>query len=168
MTENGGAALGVDIGGVLIRPARAGGDTSFFSSAYLETPQVAGAFEAVRWLNAGPFAGAVSLVSKAKSGTAQKTREWLHHHEFYQRTGVPAANVYFCERREDKARFAKRLRLTAFIDDRIDVLTHLTMVPERILFAESAEWLPEGAAASGFTLCVGWEAVVARFERPGG
>lgn len=155
-------ALGVDIGGVLIRPARSGGDTSFFSSGYLQTPEVAGGFEAVRRLNHGPFVGAVYLVSKAKSGTARKTREWLQHRDFYNRTGVPPERLHFCERREDKAPIAKRLGLTAFIDDRVDVLEHLTMVEERILFAEAAEWVSERAAASGFAVCVGWEAVLAR------
>lgn len=160
-TNAGGPALGVDIGGVLIRPARDSGDTSFFSSGYLETPMVDGAFDAVTLLNRGPFAGHVHLVSKAKSGTARKTIEWLAHHRFHEATGVPLERVHFCERREDKAIIAKRLDLTAFIDDRLDVLQHLAAVKTRILFAASPSFAPKEPLPDGLHLAVGWPDVLA-------
>lgn len=68
--EPGAPALGVDIGGVLIRPARDSGDTSFFSAGYLETPMVEGALDAVAQLNREVFPGRVHLVSKARAGRA--------------------------------------------------------------------------------------------------
>lgn len=154
--EASGPALGIDIGGVLIRPARESGDTSFFSSGYLETPMVDGAFEAVALLNNGPYAQRVHLVSKAKSGTARKTVEWLAHHRFHELTGVPLERVHFCEQREEKAIIAKRHNLTAFVDDRIDVLQHLKGVATRILFAATTAFVPYQQPPVGVRLAVGW------------
>lgn len=148
-------AIGIDIGGVLIRPAREGGDTSFFSSGYLETPMVDGAFEAVARLNKTLFVDRVYLVSKAKSGTARKTIEWLAHHGFHEQTGVPLERVRFCEERAEKASIAKRLRLTAFIDDRLDVLMHLKDVEMLILFAATDAFAPN-EVPPGVRLAVGW------------
>jgi hypothetical protein len=149
-------ALGVDIGGVLIQPARDSGDTSFFSSGYLDTPMVDGAFDAVARLNCESFPGRVHLVSKAKSGTARKTVEWLAHHRFQEATGIPLERVHFCEQREEKAIIAKRLGLTAFIDDRLDVLHHLAAVKTRILFAASPAFAPAQPPPDGVQLAVGW------------
>ncbi|MBP6011075.1 MAG: hypothetical protein KBA31_02505 [Alphaproteobacteria bacterium] len=157
-------ALGIDIGGVLIRPARDSGDTSFFSSGYLETPIVDGAFEAVARLNKLVFPDRVFLVSKAKSGTAQKTVKWLAHRRFHETTGVPLERVHFCERREDKAIIAKRLRLTAFIDDRLDVLGHLAGVKTRILFAASATLAPAQTPPDGVQFAIGWAATLDLFS----
>jgi hypothetical protein len=153
--------LGVDIGGVIIRPARESGDTSFFSSGYLETPAVEGALEAIAYLNAHVFPGAVHLVSKAKSGTARKTVEWLAHHRFHEATGVPLERVHFCAERAEKAIIAKRLKLTAFIDDRIDVLEHLSAVPHRILFAATPDFVPTMPPPAGSQLAVGWTQALA-------
>lgn len=158
-----GPALGVDIGGVLIRPARDSGDTSFFSSGYLETPMVDDAFEAVARLNRKAFPGCVHLVSKAKSGTARKTIEWLAHHRFHETTGVPLERVHFCEQREEKAIIATRLGLTAFIDDRLDVLQHLAAVRTRILFAASPAFAPAQPPPDGVQLAVGWAEALAFF-----
>jgi len=162
-----GPALGVDIGGVLIRPALDSGDTSFFSSGYLDTPMVEGAFDAITRLNNGVFAGHVHLVSKAKSGTARKTVEWLAHHRFHETTGVPLERVHFCERREDKAVIAKRLALTAFIDDPLDVLHHLAAVETRILFAASPAFVPAQVPPQGVQLAVGWAEALAFFPASG-
>jgi hypothetical protein len=156
-------ALGIDIGGVLIRPALDSGDTSFFSSGYLETPMVDGAFDAVARLNREAFPGCVHLVSKAKSGTARKTIEWLAHHRFHETTGVPLERVHFCEQREEKAIIAKRLALTAFIDDRLDVLQHLAAVKTRILFAASPAFVHAQPPPDGVQLAVGWAEALAFF-----
>jgi hypothetical protein len=154
--EPGAPALGVDIGGVLIRPARDSGDTSFFSSGYLDTPMVEGAFDAVAQLNREVFPGRVHLVSKAKSGTARKTVEWLAHHRFHEATGLPLERVHFCEERAEKAIIAKRLGLSAFIDDRLDVLEHLASVETRILFAATPAFAP-AQTPPPVRIAVGWQ-----------
>lgn len=166
--SSGASALGVDVGGVIIWPARERGDTSFFSSGYLETPAVAGALEAVARLNAEVFPGAVHIVSKARSETAHQTLEWFEHHGFHAITGVPPERIHFCENREDKAPIARRLGLTAFVDDRVDVLRYMADVPTRVLFAAEAAWVPDNWRTSGAKLAVGWREALAHLEEPHG
>ncbi|MEU8300116.1 hypothetical protein AB0C04_22915 [Micromonospora sp. NPDC048909] len=129
--------LGVDIGGVIIEPADDDADTSFFGEHYLRTPVVAGAFEALATLAAGPF-DEVHLVSKCGEDTERRTREWLVHHDFHTRTGIPVRRVHFCRTRPAKAPIARRLGLTHFVDDKLEVLGYLDSVPHRYLFRPRA------------------------------
>jgi hypothetical protein len=127
-------ALGVDVGGVIIEPADADADTSFFGEHYLRTPPVPGVFEGLAALVAIRFSRAVHLVSKCREQTEAHTREWLAHHDFHGRTGVPVENVHFCRTRADKAPIAEELALTHFVDDKLEVLSYLVTVPHRVLF----------------------------------
>ncbi|WP_405434135.1 hypothetical protein [Micromonospora sp. NBC_00617] len=124
--------LGVDIGGVLIEPADDDADTSFFGAHYLRTPMVDGAFDALAAL--GPAFDEVHLVSKCGESTERRTREWLAHHDFTARTGIPVERVHFCRTRPAKAPIARQLELTHFVDDRLEVLGYLDSVPHRYLF----------------------------------
>ena len=135
MTENHQSeALGVDIGGVVIERASQRGDTSFSGDRYLETPAIAGVVEALARLTAERFGPSVHFVSKCGATTERKTREWLAHHRLFERTGIPADNLHFCRRRDEKAPIAARLGLTHFVDDRLEVLGYLETVPTLILF----------------------------------
>jgi len=127
-------ALDVDIGGVVIQPADDDADTSFFGENYLRTPPVPGALEGLAALVGVRFGTAVHLVSKCGEQTEARTREWLAHHDFFRRTGVPAENVHFCRTRAAKAPIAADLALTHFVDDRLEVLSYLTTVAHRFLF----------------------------------
>lgn len=124
--------LGVDIGGVIIEPADDDADTSFFGAHYLHTPAVDGAFDALAAL--GPAFDEVHLVSKCGEATERRTREWLAHHDFPARTGIPEERMHFCRTRPDKAPIARRLGLTHFVDDKLEVLGYLDSVPHRFLF----------------------------------
>jgi hypothetical protein len=126
-------ALGVDIGGVIMRKMREG-DTSFFTGDYLRTPVVPGAFEALGILVGGRFGPRVYLVSKAGPRTQVKTLRWLKHRGFFAATGIKPKHVRFCLERADKHPIAVELRLSHFIDDRLDVLLALKSVPYRYLF----------------------------------
>ncbi len=138
--------LGVDIGGVIITPARAAGDTSFFSSDYLATPPMADAFETIAELARRRFGDRVHLVSKCGPGVEAKTRAWLAHHGFHDVTGVPEERLHFCRARADKAPICKRLGVTHFIDDRLEVLGYLTTVPHRFLFQPDEKEIARHAA----------------------
>ena len=151
--------LGIDIGGVIIKPARESGDTSFFSGAFLETPAVDKSLETIRTLNEPSLGFELFLVSKARSGTAEKTRKWLDHINFFNETGLDPVNLYFVEERKDKDKIAKRLGLNAFVDDHVGVLNHLTDVNLKILFAESEEWIDNAQRTNDIKLAVGWPAV---------
>lgn len=124
--------LGVDIGGVIIEPADEDADTSFFGEHYLRTPSVDGVFDALGAL--GPVFDEVHLVSKCGESTERRTREWLAHHDFPARTGIPVERVHFCRTRPAKAPIARRLGLTHFVDDKLEVLGYLDSVPHRYLF----------------------------------
>ncbi|MEH1130471.1 hypothetical protein [Micromonospora sp. CPCC 206061] len=131
--------LGVDIGGVIVTLADRDEDTSFFGARPLETPAVAGVFEALAALAQQRFAGRVHLISKAGPKVAANTRDWLAHHDFFDRTGIPAAHLHFVRQRRDKAAVCQRLDVTHFVDDRLDVLAYLDTVEHRYLFLGGTE-----------------------------
>ncbi|MEO3778640.1 hypothetical protein ABGB16_17670 [Micromonospora sp. B11E3] len=126
--------LGVDIGGVVIEAVDEGADTSFFGGNYLRTPQVDGAFEALATLVGEVFGPEAYVVSKCGERTERRTREWLAHHRFHERTGITPDRLHFCRTRPEKAPIARRLELTDFVDDRLEVLGYLGSVPNRYLF----------------------------------
>jgi len=126
-------ALGVDIGGVVISHVGSGNDTSFFAENYLETPSVPKALESLRMLRAR-FGSNIYLVSKAKSLTQNKTVEWMRYHQFHVRTGIEPKHVLFCLERSEKAGICERLGITHFVDDKLEVLSHMTTVPFQFLF----------------------------------
>lgn len=126
--------LGVDVGGVIVALRGRDEDTSFFGTRPLETPAVAGVVDALAALTIQPFAGRIHLISKAGPKVAANTRAWLAHHDFFDRTGIAAANLHFVRERRDKAPVCQRLGITHFVDDRLDVLAHLDTVEHRYLF----------------------------------
>lgn len=132
--------LGIDIGRVIMAPVVGGkADTSFLSGSLsdaMETPMSPHAEESIRHL-VDRFEGEVWIVSKAGTNVQNKSLAWFKHNDFFQRTGVPAANVRFCRERSGKRIHCQENRLTHFIDDRVDVLRHLVkLVPHLFLFGE--------------------------------
>ena len=131
--------LGIDIGRVLITPddIENGPDTSFIGGSLadaLATPPYPGMFDTVPRL-VQRFGGRVWLVSKCGPSVQEKTRQWLRHHQFFERTGIPPEHLRFCLKRPQKADHCLELGLTHFVDDRADVLQHLEgAVPHRFLF----------------------------------
>jgi hypothetical protein len=140
--------LGIDIGRVLMCPTRDDGrpDTSFLGAtdaAALETPAAAGMFEVVPAL-VRLFGGRAWLVSKAGARIEGLTRRWMDHHRFFERTGMDPSHLRFCRRRDEKRAHADELGLTHFIDDRLDVLTHLRgAVPRLGLFGVQTTPIPD-------------------------
>ena len=131
--------LGIDIGRVLIsaEPSGSRADTSFIGGSIedaLNTSPYEGMFQAVPELTT-LFAGQVWLISKCRSRVQEKSRLWLQHHRFFERTRIKPDNLRFCLERPQKADHCRELGITHFIDDRIDVLDHLAgLVPHRFLF----------------------------------
>lgn len=139
MSDGGGArevsgVLGVDVGGVIIQRTGDADDDTFFTDDFLSAPMVEGAFDTLRELAHGRFAGRVYIVSKCGEWVEDKTRRWLAHHRFEERTGIPDAHLHFTRTRQGKEPICDRLDVTHFVDDRLDVLGLLTTVPHRLLF----------------------------------
>lgn len=131
--------LGIDIGRVIIGPVVDGQqDTSFLGTRFEEamlTPPADGAFDTIARL-ADDFEQ-IHLISKCGESVQRKSLGWLDHHDFYGVTGIPRDRVHFCRKRPDKAPIARRLRLTHFIDDRLDVLRPMRgIVQHLLLFGE--------------------------------
>ena len=149
--------LGIDIGRVLISPWHAdGADTSFIGGSLqqaLETPPYEGMFDAVAPL-VERFRGRAWLVSKCGPSVQAKSRAWLAHHRFFERTGIAPGHLRFCLQRPQKADHCRELGITHFIDDRSDVLRHLEgIVPHRYLFG------PQGkpVTVAGLVLLPAWK-----------
>jgi hypothetical protein len=129
--------LGVDIGRVIIGGGAPGGnDTQFFSgdtARMLATPAVPAAIDTLARLV--PLFGQVWLVSKCGERVQRHTRQWLDHHDFAARTGIPGDHLRFCLKRPDKAVHCAQLGITHFVDDKLDVHQALRgVVPHRYLF----------------------------------
>lgn len=154
--------LGIDIGRVLIAPDSGDrNDTSFIGGSIddaLATPPYPGMFDAVIEL-ARRFDHRVWLVSKCHRRVQEKSRLWLDHHRFFERTGIPAENLRFCLERPQKALHCAELGISHFIDDRSDVLHHLAgIVPHRFLFGPQRPGMP---TEHGVVACVDWPTTVA-------
>lgn len=130
--------LGVDIGRVIIGGGAVPGssDTQFFSgdtARMLTTPAVPGAFDTLARLV--PRFEQVWLVSKCGVRIQRHTRQWLDHHDFAARTGIPRDNIRFCLERPGKAVHCADLGITHFVDDKVDVHHALLgVVTHRYLF----------------------------------
>ncbi|MER7451198.1 hypothetical protein ABTW96_13030 [Nocardia beijingensis] len=140
--------LGVDFGRVIQGAAMAPGDedTVFLSGGLeeaLRTPPSAGAFEVLPRL-VRRFGGRAWIISKCGPRIEQRTRQWLDHHDFYERTGIARENVRFCRARADKAVHCAELGITHMIDDRLDVHRVLCeLVPYRLLFGAQSQPIPD-------------------------
>ncbi|MFF3225296.1 hypothetical protein ACFYV7_21060 [Nocardia suismassiliense] len=140
--------LGVDFGRVIQGAAlRPGDDDTVFLSGGLDealrTPPSPDAFDVLPRL-VRRFGGRAWVISKCGVRIEQRTRQWLDHHDFYDRTGIPRDNLRFCRKRADKAGHCAALGITHMIDDRIEVHHHLRdQVPHLFLFGAQAGPVPD-------------------------
>lgn len=119
--------IGIDIGNVLIG---GGGEDTFFSDAFLETPEVPGAYKSFARLSK---AHELHIISKCGQIVEDKSMDWLDSEGFFYR--ILPHRVNFVRKRHLKAPMAQALQLDIFIDDREDVLSHMEgIVAHRILF----------------------------------
>ncbi len=149
-------SLGIDIGRVIIEPGEGDHDTSFLGGSdadAMKTPPSVGALETIAEL-VEAFEGRVWLVSKCGPRIQARTRMWLAHWRFHERTRLPASQVRFCRKRPEKAPICAGLGLQAFIDDRPDVLAPMAGVvawrylygPQRRPAPADLVWLRDWAA----------------------
>jgi hypothetical protein len=138
-------ALGIDIGRVIISDGEGESDTSFLGSSEadsMRTPPMRGALETIAEL-VEAFEGRVWLVSKCGPSVQARTRRWLAHWRFHERTGLPSRQLRFCRQRHEKAPICAELGLGAFIDDRTDVLAPMAgIVPWRFLYGPQRRGIP--------------------------
>ncbi len=138
--------LGIDFGKVIMGPVINGrADTTFLGNSFakaMETPPSEHALECITDL-VDVFAGEVWIVSKCGQSVQNKTKAWLKHWDFYAATGLVKTNLRFCLERRQKAGICKQLRITHFIDDRLDVLQPMKGVVDNLyLFGEQTCEIP--------------------------
>lgn len=138
-------ALGVDIGNVIIDHRLSDpNDKTLHEERYSTIPASVGAFEALKTLNSY-FDGKVFLISKCTEWAQEKILAWLKDNDFYIKTGIKPENVYFVRERHEKDIICRKLGITHFIDDRLEVLGHMIgSVSHLILYR------PEEAEAEEF------------------
>lgn len=125
--------IGIDVGGVIIASHNDHSDTSFFSDNYLNSVPTDQVFESIASLRTR-FGDEMYIVSKCGKRIEAKTREWFDHNRVYEQTGLSVDRMHFTRTREGKAPICAHLGITHFVDDRLDVLRHLSTVDEQFLF----------------------------------
>lgn len=120
--------IGIDIGNVIIG---GGGEDTFFTEKFLDTPAMEDAWESVRGLWEAQHE--LHIISKCGKETERKSLIWL---DVYGISGlIPVHRTHFVRKRELKAPMAQALELGIFIDDREDIIDSMQgIVKHPILF----------------------------------
>jgi hypothetical protein len=130
-------ALGIDIGNVIINHRLTDkDDKTLHEERYSTIPATEGVFDAVsRELNDKKFHGNIFLISKCTPWAQEKILTWLKDNDFYAKTGVKPENIFFCRERSEKDKICKDNNITYFVDDRLEVLSHMVeTVPHMFLY----------------------------------
>lgn len=144
--------LGVDIGNVIINHRLTDkDDKTLHEERYSTIPATEGVFSAIKKLNDVKFHDNIFLISKCTPWAQEKILAWLKDNGFYGKTGVKPENVFFCRERHEKDKICKDNNITYFIDDRLEVLSHMIETvqhlflyqPEQAEIDEYREFLPK-------------------------
>ncbi len=122
--------LGVDFGYVISSP-RDGFIRMSEDEHYLERPMIDGVMDALQRLAKGYFGRQIWIVSKCSEKAEPRIMHLLDHWNFWDYTRIKRENVRFCRERADKALICQELGITHFVDDRLEVLHHMTTVPHK-------------------------------------
>ncbi|OHA26278.1 MAG: hypothetical protein A3C06_02445 [Candidatus Taylorbacteria bacterium RIFCSPHIGHO2_02_FULL_46_13] len=129
-------ALGVDIGNVIINHRLTdNNDKTLYEERYSTILATEGVYESLKELNDKKFHGNIFLISKCTPWAQEKILAWLKDNDFYAKTGLKPENIFFCRERHEKDKICKENNVTYFIDDRLEVLSHMvTTVPHLFLY----------------------------------
>lgn len=120
--------IGIDIGNVVIG---GGGEDTFFTDRYLETPEVQDAWDALDKLDDAGHE--LHFISKCGESVERKTLKWLKQEQFD--LSVPLHRTHFVRKRNLKVFMALALELDIFIDDRQDIIDSVKgVIQHPILF----------------------------------
>lgn len=131
--------LGVDIGNVIINNRLNDPEVSKVDEVvYAGFPPSDGVFDSLKTLNEY-FNGEVYLVSKCTEWAQEQILLWLAAHNFYKKTGIKESNVYFVRQRHEKDGVCRKLGITHFIDDRLEVLSHMVESTSNLILFQPDE-----------------------------
>ena len=161
--------IGFDVGGVIVRHREdmdldSGVDRAgLLGDDYLHAQATAGALDTLADVVKKLGRENVHIISKCGAETEARTLEWMEYSGFFEKTGIQRQHVHFCRDVKDKAPLVAKLKLDAFVDDRIDVLRPmLSLVGVRpLLFMPKQETLGQSPAfwIPRIEKLAGWESV---------
>lgn len=136
--------LGVDIGNVIINNRLNNPEVvEVTETVYRSFPASEGVFDALKTLNEYCM-GEVYLVSKCTEWAQEQILHWLDFHDFYIKTEIKKDHVHFVRQRHEKDGVCRTLGVTHFIDDRLEVLSHMIQsTPHLILFQPNSAEVKE-------------------------
>lgn len=150
--------LGLDFGKVIgnatLDQARLGSMGEF-----IQVRPVPLALRCIGQMTSRRFRGAAWIVSKCRRRRVRlNVKAWLEYSERLKQLGIPIDHIEFCDRNWQKAEIARRLRLTHFVDDSLEVLIHMPFVPHRFLFRPDPEEVAEFGPIPGEIVVIprGW------------
>ncbi|MCC2631934.1 MAG: hypothetical protein K0S20_633 [Patescibacteria group bacterium] len=130
--------IGIDCGGVLLANYdRQTGRNIPFNESFFEYPEIDGAVESVKRLVDIFGQENVFLVSMVSEERRPGLLEWLKGIGLIGEDSFTESNLYFCRRNADKAGICSKLGITHFVDNRLEVLRHLSHVPHLYLLQPS-------------------------------
>lgn len=117
--------LGVDVEGVIIQRGN-NRNSAVPLAEYLKRPAIPGAFDALKQLVTHGFNPEyIHLVPKSSEQTEENITVWLDKQGFFGYTGISREHMAFCRRSVTKAHMCRKLKITHFVDDRLQVLGEL-------------------------------------------
>lgn len=131
-------ALGVELSGAIsVGPLFQRGRNQQRPNIYTSTP-ISGSIEAITWL-VGPymFKSEAWVISTLPEHQHANARLWLAHQNFFNRTGLERWRLKFVANDAEKLRAVRSLKITHFVDSRLDSLVGMTAMQHRCLFDPS-------------------------------
>lgn len=117
--------LGVDLGNVIIDHVGFGTTPEFVRDHdYNSIPPVQCVLESLGHLQER-FNGNIFVVYNATDVADLKILSWLKFHSFFERTNIPLERVRRTNKGRNKSLICAEYGATHFIDDRLEVLSHL-------------------------------------------
>lgn len=162
--------LGIDLGNVIIDHIAFGTTRQYVQhGGYLEIPPVEGALESlVKFLRQGNVER-VAIIYNATDVADQKIFGWFMHWLPQEVINSPKFTFLRSMGGRDKTCDCKRLKITHFIDDRVEVLNRLHgTVPHLFLInANVEEKVQHTAGSNSFCEVRGWDELTCLILAPG-
>ena len=129
--------IGIDCGGVLLANYNRSDGTSVPSKhSFLEFPTLRGAQDAVIKLVEIFGQENVHVVSQVSKRLESELAQWIYVN-FVDPSVLLEKNIHFCEEPSGKAPICSSLGLTHFVDNRMEILSFLSDIPNLFLLQPS-------------------------------
>ena len=154
--------IGIDVMGVILPKTIENNGTV---EKFMVCPALPNALESISKLVNLYRAENIFIISRCPEYAEVVIAQWLDRQKFFTNIGFKRSNVFFCRERADKAPIVKRLQITYFIDDHIDVLDAMKdIVANRILFTGGSNH-PKTETDENITVLDNWNSIFEYIKR---